>query len=197
MSSNVVESHSVQSQFAALTRDRDRLRWEVEAADRQRRQQEGVLTELRSLQGSLSQKLQTAHASLGAFQKQKALLEKERVRLSNMLVQEREELQEAANKLQLLVETEKHSKEAYLKEMNEWNQELEQLLEQAENAEWKRLISSETIEMVTVVDMEEAKTLWQEAVDMKAHEEKVYNALMKELDEYRVRAREQQVRRNR
>jgi hypothetical protein len=84
-SSRVVESESVQSQFAALTRDRDRLRWEVESADRQRRQQESFLTELRILQTSLSTKLQTAHASLGVFEKKKALLETERVRLVQLL----------------------------------------------------------------------------------------------------------------
>ena len=89
-SSRVVESDSVQSQFAALTRDRDRLRWEVESADRQRRQQESLLAELRTLQTSLSTKLQTAHASLGVFEKKKAT---ERVRLVQLLKKDREQLQ--------------------------------------------------------------------------------------------------------
>ena len=146
--SRVVESHSVQSQFSALTRDRDRLRWEVEAADRQRRQQEGHVGELRTLQASLSQQLQAAHASLGTFQKQEKLLNQEKARLSTMLSKEREELLDSQTKLQTLLDTQQHSKESFLEEMAEWNDELEQLLTQAEEQEWKRLISSETIAMV-------------------------------------------------
>jgi len=190
----VVESQSVQSQFSALTRDRDRLRWDVEAADRKRRQQEGLLGELRNLQSSLSQQLQTAHASLGAFQKQKTLLENEKVRLSTMLDKEREELQASQNKLQLLVETNKHSKESYLQEMHEWNEELEQLLTQAEEKEWKRLISTETMDMIPSVDLTDAKKLWQEALEKKVSEEEVYKALMAECDKWRAHAQKQQVR---
>lgn len=191
----VVESHSVQSQFAALTRDRDRLRWEVEAADRQRRQQEGLLGELHNLQTSLSQQIQTAHSSLGTFQKQKTLLENEKARLSTMLHKEREELHACQNKLQRLTETQKHSKETYLQEMHEWNEELEQLLTQAEEKEWKRVISSQTIDMVPVgiCDFGNAKQLWQKAITKKLSEEQAYKDLVKECDEWRARAQKQQV----
>lgn len=193
--SRLVESHSVQGQFAALTRDRDRLRREVDSADRQRRQQEGLLAELRALQASLSQQLQTAHASLGAFQKQKALVEHEKARLSTLLETERKELLEAQDKLQLLLETQKQSKESYLQQMHEWNDELEQLLCQAEEKEWKRCISTKTIAMIpqNVVDMTDAKALWDEAIHKKHDAEEMQKKLLHELDQLRSHAQKQQV----
>jgi len=192
----IVESHSVQSQFAALTRDRDRLRWEVEAADHQRRRQEGLLGELRTLQSSLSQQIQTAHASLGAFQKQKTLLENEKVRLTTLLDKEREELQVSQHKLERLVETEKQSKQVFVDEMKEWNDELELFLTQQEEREWKRVIGTETIDMIPFSDnnMANAKLLWQEAIEKKNVEEEAYKALVAERDQWREYAQKQQVR---
>ena len=196
--SRVVESHSVQSQFSALTRDRDRLRWEVEAADRQRRQQEGRVGELRTMQASLSQQLQAAHAALGTFQKQETLLKQEKARLSTMLSKEREELLDSQTKLQTLLDTQQRSKESFLEEMAEWNDELEQLLTQAQEQEWKRLISSETIAMIpssnTSVDMSVAKNTWEEAISKKASQEQANKVLLQECEELRARAMMEQVR---
>jgi chromosome segregation ATPase len=192
-SSRVVESDSVQSQFAALTRDRDRLRWEVESADRQRRQQEAVLAELRTLQTSLSTKLQTAHASLGVFEKKKALLETERVRLVQLLKKDRDQLQASQETLQELTETQRLSKQSFLQEMHEWNDELESLLHQKEEQEWKRLVGTETLSLVPI-DLGHTKDLWQEAVEKHNHEALSNHALIESLKQWRNKAHSQQVR---
>ena len=194
--SRVVESHSVQSQFSALTRERDSLRRQVEAADRQRRQQEGMVGELRTLQASLSQQLQAAHASLGTYQKQEKLLNQEKTRLSTMLSKEREELLQSQTKLQTLLDSQQTSKESFLEEMTEWNDELEQLLTQAEEQEWKRLISSDTIAMVPshAVDMSVAKSMWDEAITKKKAQEQANKVLWQECQELRARAKMEQVR---
>ena len=177
-----------------MTRDRDRLRWEVEAADRQRRQEEGQVGELRTLQASLSQQLQAAHASLGTFQKQQALLHQEKARLSTMLSKEREELLDSQTKLQTLLDTQQESKQTFVQQMAEWNDELEQLLVQAEEQEWKRIISSDTIAMVpSSVDIRVAKSMWEEAISKKASQEQAHKALLEELQDLRARAKTEQV----
>ena len=190
--SRAVESESVQSQFAALTRDRDRLRWEAEAADRQRRQQESLLEELRGLQSNISQKLQTAHASLGVFEKKKALLEIERARLSQLLSKEREELQASQGMLQELTETQHLVKQSFLQKMHEWNDELESLLHQKEELEWKRLVGTDTLTMVPV-ELGDAEHLWQEALDKKNYELTYHHALLEALTQWRLKAQSKRV----
>jgi chromosome segregation ATPase len=192
-SSRVVESESVQSQFAALTRDRDRLRWEVESSDRQRRQQESFLAELRILQTSLSTKLQTAHASLGVFEKKKDLLESERVRLVQVLKKDREELQASQGTLAELTEAHALSKQSFLNDMHEWNDELESILHQKEEHEWKRLVGTETLFMAPVDIGGDTKDLWQEALEKHSHEVAFNDSLMEALDQWRIKAQSQQV----
>lgn len=52
----------------------------------------------------------------------------------------------------------------YLQEMGEWNNEIQQVLTQVEEQEWKHAISMETIAMVPadVVNMMDANNMWEE-----------------------------------
>jgi hypothetical protein len=79
--------------------------------------------------------------------------------------------------------------------MGEWNDELEQLLTQAEEREWNRIISAKTIAMVptAVVDMTDAKTMWEEAITKIENEEHVNNELTEECEQLRARAKMEQV----
>lgn len=189
----VVESQSVQGQFAALTKDRDTLRWQVDASDRQRRGQEAQLKELRDLQSQLQQQLQAAHASLGNFQKKKALLANERTRLFDLLKAEKQQLETSQETLQELVSKQKQAKQSFLQEMEEWNQELDGLLTQSEDMEWKRLVCTSTIAMVSSSVGEETTMLWQEAVEKLQQEQEVHKLLVQEIEQWRIKAQKERV----
>lgn len=192
----VVDNQSVQSQFASLTRERDHLRNQCASFEAKTRQQHALIGELQKHQAVLASQLHSAYTNHGIFQKSKALAENEKTRLTNELSKERQELQQAQDKLKSLLETQKQSKLSFLKQMHEWNDELQQILDQTEQQEWSRVISTETIDLIPshVVDLSSQKALWQEATSKKETAQETQQALMQELESLRAQARKIQVR---
>jgi hypothetical protein len=126
------------------------------------------------------------------FEKKKALLEIERARLSQLLSKERDDLQASQGKLQELTETQRLVKQSFLQKMHEWNDDLEALLHQKEELEWKRLVGTDTLSMVPV-ELGDAEHLWQEALDKKNDELTSHNALLEALTQWRLKAQSKHV----
>ena len=137
-----VQSRSVQSQFAALTQARDEMRTLTDSSDRERRQHEAAIQQLRVVSSSLQHDITKAHATLGTFSKKKELLSKEVARLVAVLQQERTELEYAQTKLKVLQDKTKQGGRNFSRSMATINADLAILMQQREDLYWQELLLS-------------------------------------------------------
>jgi len=63
--SQIIDSNSVQSQFLSLTKTKDKLRNNATAADLERKKEESIISNLRSTESNLNEKIRVANAQLG------------------------------------------------------------------------------------------------------------------------------------
>lgn len=193
--SSVVESHSVQSQFASLTKERERLQREIDAADRERRRID--LTSLRELQVTLGTEIQKAHAALGLFSKKKDMLQTETRRLGTLLQKERSELEQTQADWSVLNAQEKQAKMEYVRDMQGWNEHLEHLVQKQEEALLSSVLASlEGVDVVTQLAVEhdfgteelaEASSMLTEALAKHDEEQRSNMAIVQQLESWRAR----------
>ena len=108
-SASYVQPNSVQSQFAALTRDRERFRQEMQAAERDSKRAQERLQSLKKEQVSLLAKIQTSQEGLGDLSRKHAMLKQETARLKRVMKTERQALQDCANHTAGLVKKEEEA----------------------------------------------------------------------------------------
>jgi hypothetical protein len=196
-SSSVVESHSVQSQFASLTDERDKLLLEMEALDRERRRID--VTGMRELQVTLGTEIHKAHSALGIFTKKRDMLQQETRRLQTILQNERSELEQTQADWTILYAQEKQAQIDFVSDMQGWNDHLELLIQKQEEEFLSSMLAS--VEGITVVKeiavklnletfvmpLDEASSMLQEALQ-KQNEEKQREVIIgQQLDMWRAR----------
>ena len=195
--SSVVESHSVQSQFASLTNERDTLLLEMEALDRERLRID--VTGLRELQVTLGTEIHKAHSALGIFTKKKDMLQQETRRLQTILQKERSELEQTQADWTSLYLQEKQAQIHFVGDMQVWNDHLEQLLQKQEEAFLSTMLAS--VEGVAIVkdialklnlgtlemSLNEATSLLQEALQKQNEEKQREASIRQQLDKWRAR----------
>ena len=196
-SSSVVESHSVQSQFVSLTKDRETLRLEIDTLERSRRRAEASLLALRELQGNLGTELSKAHATMGRYQKTKDMMHRETLRLSRILATERSELEQTQLECKVAAEQEKQYKEKYVEQMQEHNKELEHLVQNQEQSFLASVLAS--TEGVAVIvelaaahnknhsEIDTASIMLHEALAKKDTEQNRYRDMEQQLKMWRAR----------
>jgi hypothetical protein len=145
-SSALVQSNSVQLQFAALSRDRDEYRHEMEAAERERRLVETQVQNLKSTQTSLMKDTSSIQEELGGLTRTLSLLCQEQSRLTRVLENERRALENCARHTTSLIQQEIKKKEAYLAEIGPLNEELCTILEQEAAYDFHKLLTVESVQ---------------------------------------------------
>ena len=123
-----VQAKSVQSQFAILTRDRDKFRHEMEAAERNRLLAQENLQKLKAEQMNLMKNIRTVQEELGNLTKKQNMLQKEKERLGRVTGCERKALEDCALHSNTISQQEKELKRKYLDELDSLNDENSDLL---------------------------------------------------------------------
>ena len=93
----VINSNSVQSQFASLLREKENLQKQSINANNERRHEESKLQHYRSIQSTLSEKIRIAHATLGVKSKKKQMLNVESQRLRKVLQDDKDAIEKLAS----------------------------------------------------------------------------------------------------
>lgn len=162
---SLVQTNSVQSQFLALTRDRDALRIAIETTDRDRRTVEKQLQELHEAHRTLTEQVREAHGNMSCFNGKRALLNEEYTRLNRQLERERQTLEGSLKQVGKAEDELKTKRRAYCQEMKGLSENLEQLLRQFESSRLQALVSSETVKRL--------KEVWQQKREKVADAEKI------------------------
>jgi len=149
MSAGVVDPRSVQDQFVLLTRECDKLRRDVDIAEKNRRNEEVSLQNLRSRQATITNEIRAAHAKLGTFTKKKELIENEKMRLDAIFEDDRNQIISLNDTLGRMKMKEERQKKIFIKEMDSLNNDMDRELKRYEE---KKIISRHiTVESVKLV----------------------------------------------
>ena len=148
MNRKVVDPHSVQAQFAQLSKDNEELRNAAIGAERERRREELLLQGLRQTQTVLNEKIRAAHAVLGTENKKRQLLRNEETKLKKVMEQDYQNIQTLHEKLITLEKNDRKRKEQFVKEMDRLNDDLHQTLQQYEEQTLVRLISHDSCQLI-------------------------------------------------
>jgi chromosome segregation ATPase len=138
----IINSNSVQSQFALLVRDKESLHKQSTNADNERRHEESQLQNLRYLQSTLSEKIRVAHANLGVQSKKKQMLNTEMKRLKKVLEDDRNAIEELVVRVEQLEEQNIERKFQFVKEMDGLNEELADALRMYEEKGLEKMLKS-------------------------------------------------------
>lgn len=209
-SSSLVQSNSVQLQFAALSRDRDEFRHEMEAAERERLLVETQVQNLKSTQTSFVNETSSLQEELGGLTRTLSMLRQEQSRLARVLENERRALENCARHTTSLIQQEVKKKEAYNAEIGPFNEELGATLEQEAAYDFHKLLTVESVQAsvmakplpvvppqgiaINAEAVNEGFSLLQEAESKADLEIKSYHSCVEKLDELRSCARQNQPR---
>lgn len=143
-----VQANSVQSQFAALTRDRDKFQVDQEAAQRESTRAQERLQRLKQEQVSLMTKIQTAHESLGNLSRKHTMLKQEKARLNRVKESERKALEDCAAHTMNLARQDEEMTRKYVLELGMLNEEVASDLEKQIIEKVLEYVSVEAVENV-------------------------------------------------
>jgi chromosome segregation ATPase len=172
-----VQANSVQSQFTALTNDRDKFRREKEAAERDHQRAQHRLQQLKAEQVDLMNEIRKAQEELGDLTRKQTMLKQEQARLDRVVECERKALENCAFHTKNLVKKEQGLTKKYCIEMGMLNDETADLFHRQVNKKMQAFLSVESIEAVVVEKlpddvnrdafnegfelMKEAKAMWE------------------------------------
>lgn len=125
-----VQANSVQSQFAALTRDRDKFQNEKDDAEHESRRAQERLRRLKQEQVTLMSKIQTSQENLGTLSRKRSMFQQEENRLHMEMQSERKALEACAAQTTKLVNQEKQMTKKFVCDMGSVNGEAARLLGQ-------------------------------------------------------------------
>jgi chromosome segregation ATPase len=125
-----VQANSVQSQFSALTKDRETFRIQKEGAEKETKKAQERLLLLKAEQLSLMQKIQESQESLGDRSRKREMMKDEMARLKRVIECERKALVDCANHTAKLVKQEQEATKGYVNELGTLNHEIADILEQ-------------------------------------------------------------------
>jgi hypothetical protein len=177
-----VQSNSVQSQFTALSREREIFHRAKEEADADHKRTQARLQQLKGGQTSLMTQIRGIQEELGTLTRKQALLKQEQARVDRVLKGERKALEDCALHTQGLEQQERGRTKHYCRELGELNDETANLLQRQLNARTEALLSVESVEDVVLTDkipqsvneddflskmalMKEAKVIWERSLD--------------------------------
>mmetsp|Transcript_25344 Transcript_25344/g.42107 ORF Transcript_25344/g.42107 Transcript_25344/m.42107 type:complete len:243 (-) Transcript_25344:499-1227(-) len=140
--SSRVDSNSVQSQFASLTRSRDALRQQLHRMESDRRRHERDMTVLQQKQTHLSSQTQVLHEALGKHRMKRVLLVTEQGRLTTLMAKERQQLEVIGREMQEIATASTQSKQRFCKELQHVSESMEDLLQKHEDKHWCDLLLS-------------------------------------------------------
>jgi chromosome segregation ATPase len=198
--SSLVQTNSVQSQFVALSRDRDNFRHAMEAAERDRRMAESQLQQLKSTTLDLQREIRSAQEELGTVSRKQHLVKQEQARLQRVLELERKALEDCARHANSMVEQEVQRKKAYCSQLEPLNDNLADVLDREAGSRFSMLLNVESVEAVwnkipipESVDrqaLEEGYDLLKEARDKSEREEQRRSRCATKLEEVRARGKQ-------
>jgi hypothetical protein len=206
-SSSLVQANSVQSQFAALSNDRDRFRNEQAHAERERLNTERQLHQLKVTQRSLQDGTRSAQGELGSLTQKRTYLEQEKARLGRVLGCERKALEGCARHVNSMSEQEDKKKKLYCTEMEPLNDGLARELARDYGLSVWKYLSVECLQEVVLDDnkfhdpnltadssvgnaLKEILDLMQEEKAKSEHEDECYHRCKMKLAELRARAQQ-------
>jgi len=140
----------LQSLFAALTEERDRLRAETGAADAARSAAERSVLSLRSEQAALAQRLQPARASLGNASRQMELLRARAAGLGGQIRAEGAEVRRLAGALAELEADGTAARRASVEELEALGGELEHAMDQHDEGRIARELTAAAVSLVVL-----------------------------------------------
>mmetsp|Transcript_1604 Transcript_1604/g.3316 ORF Transcript_1604/g.3316 Transcript_1604/m.3316 type:complete len:230 (+) Transcript_1604:74-763(+) len=147
-SAGYVQANSVQSQFAALTQDRDKFQNEKDDAERESKRAQERLRRLKQEQVSLLSKIQASQESLGTLSRKQTMLKQEENRLRKVRQSERKALEACAAHASKLVNQEKEMTKKFTYNMGKANGEAARLLGQQLIDKIVKNVSVDSVEAV-------------------------------------------------
>eukprot|EP00980_Cylindrotheca_fusiformis_P024457 scaffold11926_cov126-Cylindrotheca_fusiformis.AAC.10 len=147
-SAGYVQANSVQSQFAALTRDRDQFQADQEAAQRESTRAQERLQRLRQEQAVLMTNIQKAQESLGDLSRKQTMLQQEKSRLHRVKESERKALEDCAAHTTNLARRDEAMTRKYVLDLGKLNDEVASDLEKQIVGRVLRCVSFESVQHV-------------------------------------------------
>jgi hypothetical protein len=183
-SAGYVQANSVQSQFAALTRDRDTFQAEQEAAERESMRAQEHLQRLKQEQVALMTKIQMAQESLGDLSRKQAMLKQEKARLHRVTESERKALEDCAGHTTKLAQQEQEMTREYITELGKLNGDVASDLEKQIIGKVLKYVSVESVENVVAANFPAATANKQVFDDKFGRMKRIQEMLQEELDRY-------------
>jgi chromosome segregation ATPase len=134
--SSRVDASSVQSQFATITQSRDALRLELQQLETEIRRTQNSMATLKETSLENSQKLTVLHESLGKHRMKKQLFQQEQSRLEQLLLQERQQLQQITDSIKQLEHDSKQNKQHFASQLQLLSNDMQDLIQKHEDAKW-------------------------------------------------------------
>jgi hypothetical protein len=147
---SLVQANSVQSQFTALTNDRDKFQREKETAERDHRQTQERLQHFKREHIDLLTKIRTAQEESGNLSRKQSMLNHEQARLGRVMECERNGLEDCAVHTKNLAKKEEDLTKLYCTELGTLNDETADLLQRQINKRTIKLLSVESVEAVFI-----------------------------------------------
>jgi outer membrane murein-binding lipoprotein Lpp len=181
-SAGYVQANSVQSQFAALTRDRDTFQAEQEAAERESMRAQERLQRLKQEQVALMTKIQMAQESLGDLSRKQTMLKQEKARLHRVTESERKALEDCAGHTTKLAQQEQEMTKKYITELEKLNGDVASDLENQIIGKVLKYVSVESVENVVAANFPAATANKQVFDDKFGRMKRIQEMLQEELD---------------
>lgn len=179
-----MQANSVQSQFAALTRDRDTFQAEQEAAERESMRAQERLQRLKQEQVDLMTKIQMAQESLGDLSRKQTMLKQEKARLHRVTESERNALEDCAGHTTKLAQQEQAMTKKYITELGKLNGDVSSDLDKQIIGKVLKYVSVESVENVVAANFPAATANKQVFDDKFGRMKRTQEMLQEELDRY-------------
>lgn len=145
MSNQVVNTSSVQAQFAALATDKEKLRSMIASADQQRRDEEQQLDLMRKEQQTLHEAIGTAHSQVGRMKKKRQHYMQDKEKWTLKLEEEQVEMKRITELIHDKEAQEQEMKIQFCKQMESYHDELLLLMQKCYEKKFIQLMSGSTM----------------------------------------------------
>lgn len=173
------QANSVQSQFVALSRDKEKFHKQIFSAERDSKRAQERLQSLKAEQVSLMTKIQKTQEELGVLSRKQAILKDQSARVQQTMKLEQQALKGCANHMVGLEQKEEEAMRKYSREMGSINDETVALLNTMNMYRMLKFVSVESVETVVAGNLPanaEKEAFQEKLARMKAAFEKYQKA---------------------
>ena len=151
LSSSLVQSGGIQAQFNQVNREKEKLRSEKEAFERERLLVEKELQALTAAHEDYTAKIRTAQGKAGRVNAQRSMRQNELHQLTQQKKEERRALEDTAQEVKNCEDQERQRMIDFCQEVNKLTDNFDHLIRQLEGARLMTLICPESVDRLLAI----------------------------------------------